>query len=221
MVPMAGSVRRSEALTKDAIVTAAIEILDREGETGLTFRALATRLETGAGALYHHVAGKDELLAAAADRVIGAVLAEASDRDDPAAEIRGLALGLFDAVDEHPWVGASMYRDPAQNGALRVFEALGSRIVRLGLPDGARFDAATALLNYIVGAGVQNAANARASVGGPRREEHLGAMADRWDALDPAEFAFTRSVAARLREHDDREQFVAGVDLILAGVRAS
>ncbi|CAM3842171.1 TetR/AcrR family transcriptional regulator [Tsukamurella strandjordii] len=218
---MAGSARRSSALSRDAIVTTAIDILDEEGEAGLTFRALAARLATGPGAIYHHVAGKDELLTAAAERMIGEVLADASDQSDPADGIRVLALGLFDTLDAHPWVGASMYRDPAQHGTLRVFEALGSRIARLGLPDGARFDAATALLNYIVGAGVQNAANARASVGGPGREEHLGAMADRWGDLDPGEFPFTRSVAGRLRDHDDREQFLAGVDLILAGVRAS
>lgn len=31
--------------------------------------------------------------------------------------------------------------------------------------------------------------------------------------------AFTRTVAAQLRDHDDREQFLAGLDLILAGIR--
>lgn len=217
---MAGSVRRDEALTREAIVGAAIDILDEAGESGLTFRVLATRLETGAGAIYHHIAGRDELLAAAANRMIAAVLADASDRDDPAEGIRVLALGLFDTLDEHPWVGAGMYRNPAQDGMLRVFEALGSRIVRLGLPDGARFDAATALLNYIVGSGAQNARNAREAAGGPGREEFLGATADRWEDLDPEEFPFVRSVAPQLRSHDDREQFLAGVDLILAGIRA-
>ena len=37
--------------------------------------------------------------------------------------------------------------------------------------------------------------------------------------LDPDDFAFTRTVAAQLRDHDDREQFLAGLDLILAGIR--
>ena len=38
--------------------------------------------------------------------------------------------------------------------------------------------------------------------------------------LDPDDFAFTRTVAAQLRDHDDREQFRAGIDLILAGIRS-
>ena len=36
--------------------------------------------------------------------------------------------------------------------------------------------------------------------------------------LDPDDFSFTRTVAGRLRDHDDREQFLAGIDLILAGI---
>ena len=62
--------RRTDALSKERIVAAAIEILDTEGEAALTFRALAARLATGSGAIYWHVANKDELLAAATDGVI-------------------------------------------------------------------------------------------------------------------------------------------------------
>ena len=36
------------------LVRAAIEILDADGEDALTFRALAGRLATGPGAIYHH-----------------------------------------------------------------------------------------------------------------------------------------------------------------------
>ncbi|WP_434088611.1 hypothetical protein [Amycolatopsis japonica] len=32
-----------------------------------------------------------------------------------------------------------------------------------------------------------------------------------WEDLDPSEFPFLRSVAAEVREHDDREQFLAGM----------
>jgi predicted Zn-dependent protease len=37
-------------------------------------------------------------------------------------------------------------------------------------------------------------------------------------ALDPAEYPFARQMATQLAEHDDREQFLAGIDLILAGI---
>jgi hypothetical protein len=39
-----------------------------------------------------------------------------------------------------------------------------------------------------------------------------------WADLDPGEYPFTRNVADQLRDHDDRVQFLDGVDLILAGI---
>src|ERR1700733_5580907 len=50
--------RRTDALSRERIVEAAIGILDTAGEGGLTFRALTARLATGAGAIYWHVASK-------------------------------------------------------------------------------------------------------------------------------------------------------------------
>ena len=60
--------RRDASLTRDTIIDAAISLLDTAGESGLTFRALAARLATGAGAIYWHIANKDELFTAASVR---------------------------------------------------------------------------------------------------------------------------------------------------------
>jgi hypothetical protein len=43
-------------------------------------------------------------------------------------------------------------------------------------------------------------------------------IAAQWAQLDPAEYPFVLQVATQLPEHDDREQFLAGIDLILAGI---
>ncbi|MFC8528090.1 TetR/AcrR family transcriptional regulator [Nocardia sp. NPDC057227] len=202
--------RRSDALSQQRIVAAAIEILDADGEQALTFRALAARLSTGAGAIYHHVANKNELLSAATEEVVGAV---------PGDSILAVALGLFDAIDAHPWAGAHLTREPGQDAMLAIYESLGGRLPALGVPERAWFDAVTVLANYVVGAAWQNAAN---GVEAARRRDTdraavLGAVADRWSA-DPERFPFVHAIAGALRAHDDREQFAAGVDLILAGI---
>ena len=44
-------------------LAAAHRMLETRGEAGMTLRALAAELNTGAGGLYHHFAGKDALLA--------------------------------------------------------------------------------------------------------------------------------------------------------------
>ncbi|MFI5963654.1 TetR/AcrR family transcriptional regulator [Streptomyces asoensis] len=218
--------RREEPLSRERIVEAAIALLDTAGESGLTFRALSERLATGPGAIYWHVTGKDELLLAAADAVVtGSLSADTADPADtadatPQDAIRALALGVFDAIDAHPWIGAQLARTPAQSPLLRVFERLGRQVRALGVPHAAQFTAASALLNYILGVGGQNAANARANHPAGSRAEFLETAAAAWAALDPDEYAFTRDVAAQLRDHDDRVEFLAGIDLILGGITA-
>ncbi|MEV5839522.1 hypothetical protein [Nocardia sp. NPDC052112] len=39
-------------------------------------------------------------------------------------------------------------------------------------------------------------------------------MSTAWEELDPDDYPFTRAVANQLREHDGREQFLAGIDLV-------
>ncbi|WP_307061954.1 TetR/AcrR family transcriptional regulator [Streptomyces sp. B3I8] len=214
-----GPERRREPLSRERIVAAAVELLDTVGEGGLTFRALAERLATGPGAIYWHVAGRSELLAAATD----AVLTTAAVGDDPDATphetVRALALGLFDAIDDHPWVGTQLVGTPSQSPMLPVFEQLGRQVRALGVPRGAWFSAVSALWNYILGVAGQNAANARMPQPATTdRTAYLGSVADDWAALDADRYAFTRAVAGQLREHDDRAEFLTGIDLILTGI---
>ncbi|EGY00018.1 TetR family transcriptional regulator [Nitrospirillum viridazoti Y2] len=179
---------------------------------------MAARLATGSGAIYWHVADKGELLAAATDTIITQALAGVSVDLDPRQGIRALALRLFDAIDAHPWVGAQVSRGPWPPAMLRIFEGIGGRLMALGVPEAAWFDAWSALVNYIFGVAGQNAANARLHAPDPDRSAALAAIAARWAQLDSAEYPFLRRLAAPLRDHDDRDQFLAGLDLILAGI---
>jgi AcrR family transcriptional regulator len=214
----ARSERRTDALSKQRIVAAAIEILDADGESALTFRALAARLATGSGAIYWHVANKDELLAAATNDVIARVMTGVVGDAEPRRAIRAIALGLFDAIDAHPWVGAQLSREPWQLAMLQIFERVGEQLQALGVPARAQLDAASALVSYILGVAGQNAANARLLARGTDRAAFLASVAARWKQSDPAQYPFVHRVATQLREHDDREQFLAGIDLILAGI---
>lgn len=211
--------RRADALSKDRIVETAIEILDAEGEKALTFRALTARLATGPGAIYWHVANKDDLLAATTNDVIARVIADVVGGAEPRTAIRAIALGLFDAIDAHPWVGTQLSREPWQSAMVQIFEGIGGRLDALGVPERTQFDCASALLNYILGVAGQNAANARNIAPGTDRSAFLANVAALWTQRDPAEYPFVHRVAGQLSGHDDRDQFLAGIDLILAGIR--
>lgn len=208
--------RRTDALSRERIVDAAVEILDVDGDDGLTFRRLAGELRTGPGAIYNHVANKSELLAAATDAVLAAAMAAADDDVD---RVRAVALVVFDTIDAHPWVGTQLSRVPSHPAMLRILEPIGRQVQALGVPEAALFTSVSALLAYILGASGQNAANAR-MLPGTNRTDFLTTVSAGWANLDPDEYPFTRHIAQQLPGHDDREQFLAGIDLILAGIRA-
>jgi AcrR family transcriptional regulator len=210
--------RRTDALSKERIVAAAIEILDADGESALTFRALAARLATGSGALYWHIASKNELLTAAAADVIARVMTEVVSGAAPQEEIRAIALGVFDAIDAHPWVGTQLSGEPWQSAMLQILECAGGQLQALGVPEQAQFNCASALVNYILGLAGQYAAAARLLPRETDRSAFLATIAARWAQLDPTEYPFVHQVATQLPGHDDREQFLAGIDLILAGI---
>ncbi len=197
---------------------AAIEILDAEGESGLTFRALAAHLATGAGAIYWHVANKSELLATAADDVIARVMTDVEEGTEPREAIRSITSGVFDAIDAHPWVGTQLSREPWQSAITQILEGVGGQVQALGVPERAQFDSASALVSYILGLAAQYAAAARLLAEDTDRSAFLATVAARWAQLDRAKYPFVHQAATQMRDHDDREQFLAGIDLILDGM---
>ncbi|MEU8208361.1 TetR/AcrR family transcriptional regulator C-terminal domain-containing protein [Micromonospora sp. NPDC049044] len=213
--------RRTDSLSRDLIIQTATEILDGGGENALTLRALTVRLKTGYGAIYHHVADKSDLLAAATDDVITGVLSRTATTGSPREILRLLTLGLFDAIDAHPWVGAELSRQPWRPALLDFYESIGRLLDALAVPERVRFDAAGTLVNYVLGVAVQNAANARHLTG---RDTDRGAFLDttaaKWAQLDPDRYPFVHATVTQLRDHDDREQFLAGIDIFLTGIAA-
>ncbi|MCA1219235.1 TetR family transcriptional regulator [Streptomyces sp. 8L] len=297
------SQRRTEALSRERIVEAAVELLDTAGEGGLTFRALTERLATGPGAIYWHVANKSELLGAVTDAVVADALGSAPDSvrdsvpaatpgsapgsgpgsapdsapdsgpdsapaggtatgpatatgtgpatvddgaaypadtpaaasdidpagspDSPRQRVRAVALGLFDAIDAHPWLATQLTAQFAGNprGPVppRIFESVGRQVQALGVPEAGWFTATSLLVHYILGAAAQNAVNSaigRDLPPGMDRGAFLDSVSTSWEELEPDAYPFTRAVANQLRDHDDREQFLAGIDLVLAGITA-
>jgi AcrR family transcriptional regulator len=211
--------RREQALSREQIIEAAIALLDSNGESGLTFRALAERLATGPGAIYWHVANRSELLTSACDAIISRTLNLPVAAAAPQDMIRTLALALFDAIDAHPWVGAALTQAPGQLPMVRIFERIGQQVCALGVADSAQWTTTSALLSYILGVSGQNAANAQ--TGRAMKADRcafLQTVSATWLALDADDYPFTRSMAAQLPVHDDRADFLAGIELILDGI---
>ena len=151
------------------------------------------------------------------DRVFSLALGNTGGQGEPREAIRAIARGVFDAIDAHPWVNAQLSREPWSE-LLQLFEDIGHQIQALKVPETAQFDCASALVNYILGMAQQNAANARLLQGNTGRTAFLEAVTARWTEHGPTTYPFVHRIAAQLREHDDREQFLTGIDIFLAGI---
>ncbi|MEV4801650.1 helix-turn-helix domain-containing protein [Nonomuraea sp. NPDC049421] len=219
--------RRNQVLSRDQIIAAAIELLDGGGEGALTVRALSERLSTGAGAIAYHVGKRDDLLDAATETVVTAALAAAPApaASTPAEEIRVAALALFDAITAHPWLATRLtlqiVRNPVGPVTVGIFERIGRQVQALGVPQERWFDAASTLRDYILGAVSQKVrieGDASGIDGDADREEHLGAASAGWQELAPETYPFMHAIIGQMRDHDDREQFLTGIAVILDGL---
>ncbi len=210
----------------EAVLAAAVAILDESGAGGLTIRALARRLGGGPASIYWYVSGRDELLDLAADAVLAGVLEQVADvggdESDPIDDLRTIAVAMFDAIVDRPWLGAYAMRDTTvQVHSLQLYEKLGEQVMRLGLSRRQNFDATSAIVGFVIGTAADMGQELPAEVasGEVRRDEYLARATDQWRVLDPAEYPFIHEIVDEFAVHDDRDQFRAGLDLLLGGLR--
>lgn len=203
----------------------AVGLLDEAGESALTFRALAARLGGGVASIYWYVASKDELLDRATDHVLGGVLSETerfTGAEDPIDDVRAIALQLFGTIVDRPWLGAYFMRDTgAQPNGLLLYERIGQCMLRLGLTPHDSFNAVSAVLGFSIGVAADLGQEPPQEIldGVVDREEYLTRYAAQWRQLDPEAFPFVHAIVDEFAVHDDADQFRAGLELLLTGLR--
>lgn len=101
------------AHNRDDIAAAAIALTDREGLAGLSMRAVAAALGTGAASLYRYVASRDELLALMTDHVMRELRPYPAGNDqwlDAMVEMSRRQLQLY---RRHSWLVDVTQQSPA------------------------------------------------------------------------------------------------------------
>lgn len=217
--------RRRASHSMEAVLTEAVAVLDEAGASALTFRALAQRLGGGVASIYWYVASKEELLDRTTDHVIGAVLTDIEKHagtDDPIDDLRVMAVTLFDAIVDRPWLGAYFMRNTdVQVNSLRLYEKLGQQTLRLDLTPQQRFHAVSAIVGVVVGTAADMGQEPPHEMldGAVDRDAYLGRYAQAWRALDPDDFPFVHDIVDEFDGHADVDQFRAALELTLAGLR--
>lgn len=122
-LPDRSSRKRRDPISREAIVAAAIGLLDREGLSALSMRRLGEELGAGAASLYWHVGSKDGLLDLVLDELIGEVEVPAPDPARWQEQLKETAKSQRRVSLRHPYlVRVSIGRIPMGPNALRVTE---------------------------------------------------------------------------------------------------
>lgn len=206
---------RPAKFTHAQLQAAALRLLDRDGFRGLSMRALAGELGTGAMTLYNYVPQREgiDLL------VIEAVVAEARWDPGPYAawqdEVRAIAAGLWSAVRAHPHAIPLVLTRRSRSPAMFVVtEALLTALARSGRSDTALLVAFRAVSALVMGL-------AQAELAGPlaiQAAESADETIARFRALPAERFPWLIDIASAARQSTAEEEFRAALDLLLAGL---
>ena len=212
---------RRTALSLEAIVGAAIAVLDESGVAGLSMRRVAQRLNTGAASLYAYVSGKDELLELVFDELVGEV---ALPEPDPARwreqlyelllEFHGVFLAHRDAAL------AGLGRIPTSPKTLRAAETmvaimraggLSDRVIALGLDQ---------LILYVSASAFEQGLYEHGEMTPEDVAQYFEEIHAYYSSLPAQQYPVLASIADDMTGFDGDDRLRFGIDALIAGLEA-
>ncbi|MEZ5239979.1 MAG: TetR family transcriptional regulator [Microthrixaceae bacterium] len=88
-------------LTAEAVVDAALAIVEAEGADALSMRRLASELGVATTSIYWHVGNRDQLLVALIGRLAERLGSSEVHGDDPAEQVRCAARNIWSSARSH------------------------------------------------------------------------------------------------------------------------
>lgn len=222
------AVTRAEkpVLCKEAIIDAALRIIETEGISALSMRRVAQEVGTSPATLYAHVVNKDELL----DLVVHAVMAQIAGQSATAGheldwteDLKEAVRRGFQVLHSHGDVAKAFPgRIPFSPNGLRVVE-LQLRILRAGgVPDGVAANVGGLLRAHVVSSVIDREARIARS-GGANRAGAATEMTKISSDLTPPSDARCPNMAAladgsATGGSDSFDRFELGLEIIVRGI---
>ena len=208
--------RARAPLTRERILEAALDLVERDGADALSMRRLAGAVGVEAMSLYHHVDGKDAVLDGLTGLFFGRIEIPAPT-DDWRVDVRALAQAFRAAARRYPQTASlALTREAMSDPGIAFTAAALDVLLRAGFdPDGAvaALRAVTALL-------VGTLLRELGPVGRGGRASAT-AVAAREAALRASEFASIQVAAEPLARFDVDREYDDALELILAALGAA
>jgi len=213
--------RRDGKITRDAVLSTALELIDSEGLDGLSMRRLARELGRDPMTLYRYAPNKAALLDGVAETVLAQLKVDPTD-PDWAAQLRNVARDYRRLALAHPNVVPLLVTLPLSTPlALRPTGILRSLEDVLTLLIGAGFNGADALHIYRALFGFLHGHvlnELQELVENPDEVDDLLRLG--LHRLPIGEFPQLRSLAPVLASYEGGAELERGLDILLAGLRA-
>ncbi|GAA1541766.1 MULTISPECIES: TetR/AcrR family transcriptional regulator [Brevibacterium] len=205
--------RRAPALNRDRIVTAAVDLLDRDGIDGLSLRKLAGGLEVHATSLYWHVNTKDDVVDLALDEVFAEINLPVGEQAEGRREFIATYMQQLRAMLlRHPWAAALAGTRPlAGPNALARSEAVYAALDMAGFTGAELSAAASAVTNLVVAS-----ASTQAAWANQAEAESRDALQERIAAHDQDYPTLSKHLAGFLGDWDT--QFELTTQYLLDGL---
>jgi AcrR family transcriptional regulator len=210
-------------ITQDAIVEAAIRILDAEGLDAVSMRRVAQELDTGAASLYAHVANKKELLDLVFDRIVGEMeLPAAVDSRPWREQIREIGVTMHRTLSAHADVArVALANIPLGPNALRISERMMAAMVAGGVPVQAAAWFLDRMSLYIVAEAYEGALWELPENFTPAdRDTFVEPLRQYFRSLPVEHFPSLVAHVDALTSGEQDERFLFGLDLLLDGLAA-
>ncbi|MER5753691.1 TetR/AcrR family transcriptional regulator [Streptomyces sp. NPDC002088] len=213
--PQKQSRRRDEPLTAERIIAAALRIADGEGDLdGLTVRRLAADLGIGTMTLYGYFRGKDEILDAMADHVLGRMRLPEEPDAGPAETLRAVGHAFLEMMRDHPSVarlfGTRITDSPAAlKGAM---EAVLQRFVDAGIPGPLAVRCYGFLITYAIGFASYQRPRPWGRMTDIEGSEHHRQRTHYYAGLPRDEFPVMVEYADKVAALSSNEEFSAGLE---------
>jgi AcrR family transcriptional regulator len=219
------------ALSREAVVEAAIRIIDEEGYDAVSMRRVAQEFGTGAASLYAYVANKDELM----DLIFDQVMAEsrvsdtepAADVDEWIEQLKNLVRHSYRVLTSHRDIAkAFLGRIPFGPNGLRNIEDMLNLLRAHGLPDYIAAFVGDLIGQYIVSSAIEDHMwqERYPEATDEAKAQTMAQVGDYLAALPKEQFPNVTAIASLMvgasEEPDSApvDRFELGLDILMRGI---
>ncbi|HLX49445.1 MAG TPA: TetR/AcrR family transcriptional regulator C-terminal domain-containing protein [Streptosporangiaceae bacterium] len=206
-------------ITREVVLAAALEIIDRDGADRLTMRGLARALDRDPMILYRHAPSKAALLDGVAETVLAQLEVDSADPDWPA-QLRAVARRYRHLALAHPHVVPLLVTRPLATplalrppGTLRPLEDILTLLTRAGFSGPNALHIYRALFGFLHGHVLNEL---QELVDNPDESDDLLRLG--LHRLPITQFPLLRSLASALACYDGAAELERGLDILLAGL---